>query len=87
MTQPKRTGQPVAIQRYTDVYCDGIKDPIPYPGSPSEFEEELENARVCSGGHGMRAMILRWRTASGEMVVLDLNRTKVLAMVERRVES
>lgn len=74
-----------SIQRVTDLYCDGIKDPIPYPGTPAEFE----GARDAVRSHASRSIridtVLRWALSGGEQVTLDLAHTRVLAMVERRV--
>lgn len=66
----------------TDLYCEGITDPIPFAGTPAAFESMREDARVRSGSGGMRSLVLRWRV-EGRPVVLDLNRTKVIAMVQR----
>lgn len=73
------------IKRVTDLYCEGIKDPITYAGTLQEFEEVREGARRRGGSQGMSAYVLRWRTDGDDQVVLDLNRTRILAMVERRV--
>lgn len=68
--------------RITDLYCEGIETPIPWAGTPYEFEQRREDARHAGGTRGMEAMILRWQIDS-RTVVLDLNRTRVIAMVER----
>lgn len=66
----------------TDLYCDGIEVPIPWAGTAYEFEREREQAHRASGSRGMEALVLRW-TLNGRAVVLDLNRTRIVAMVER----
>jgi hypothetical protein len=81
----KPTDGYVEVKMITDLYCEGIRDPIPYPGRPAQFEGDREGAMRSSGTRGMAAMVLRWRMESGEEVVLDLNRTRVVAMIQRRV--
>lgn len=67
----------------TDLYCEGVADPIPFNGSPADFERIRDDARQRSSTRGKPAMVLSWKMDEGLSVVLDLNCTRVIAMVQR----
>lgn len=71
----------VAGVTYTAIYCEGISGAIYYSGTIDDFEQLRRAAKQRAGSAGQAALILKWG-AEGKRVVLDLNRTQVIAMVE-----
>lgn len=73
-------------QTVTDLYCEGISDPIPFAGTAYDFEQRRLDASSDSGRIGKRAWKISWQL-DGRTIMVDLSKTRVIAMVERKAET